>query len=108
MKLTQKIPMPFADCGGTKFVVGRNDEAIQANSVLLLVKLGDNRFELRVVANSGDVTDPLMLAAFIDAAQVDAMEKQIAAMLANPKQPPKRKTKARATARTTTAARGER
>lgn len=97
MKLTQTIPMPFVQCGDTKLVCGKSVDAIPQGSVLLLVKLGASDFELRVVSESGDESDPLLLASFIDPDAVDDIQRAVAKSIAldKPKRPRRpRKSKA--------------
>ena len=93
MKLSQTIPMPFVQCGDTRLVFGKNSEVIAVGSCLLLVKLGPTAFELRVVSPSDDKSNVILLAAFVDPDQVDAVERAIAASMALPKQKRPRKRK---------------
>jgi hypothetical protein len=99
MKLTQKIPMPFIQCGDTKLVCGKALEPIAAGSVLMLVKLGSTDFELRVVSESGDESDPLLLASWLAPEQVDEIERAVTKSIAVAK--PKRSRRPRKSKATT-------
>lgn len=97
MKLTQTIPMEFLQCGDVRLVCGKASEPITEGSVMLLVKLSATRFELRVVSPSGDTSDPLLLASFIDPDAVAEIERAVAKSVAldKPKRPRRpRKSKA--------------
>jgi len=97
MKLTQTIPMDFMQCGDVRMVCGKSLVPITTGSVLLLVKLTATKFELRVVSDSGDESDPLLLASFIAPDAVDEIERAVAKSIAldKPKRPRRpRKSKA--------------
>jgi hypothetical protein len=97
VKLTQTIPMDFMQCGDVRMVCGKSVDAIPQGSVLLLVKISVTKFELRVVSDSGDESDPLLLASWLAPEQVDDIERAVAKSVAmdKPKRPRRpRKSKA--------------
>jgi hypothetical protein len=104
MKATQApIPLAYVATPKSKLLVGRVSTAIPVDSFLVFRKVED-AYEIQVVVQSGDTSDPQALASFLDPADVDAGELLHAACLAfesTAKPKPKRKPKSKTPATTT-------
>lgn len=81
MKATDPIPMQFIEADRTKLLLGKCERPIPMDSYFVLRRVAD-QYQLLVVEQSNDLSDPVSLAAFLSPEDIDANERIHAACIA--------------------------
>jgi len=97
MKIQQTIGMTRLDATAVQYLHCTVADPIPSGSVLVLRKRQDGQFEIVVVVQPNDQTDPILLASFLDPEIVDAIRAESIASIVR-KAKPKRSRKAKAKA----------
>jgi len=97
LKITKTLPMHRLDATAASYLHATVADPVPAGAVLVLRKRPDGAFELVVIVQPNDATDPILLASFLDPAIVDAIRAESIAsvvMKTKPKRSRKAKSKA--------------
>lgn len=82
MKIATPITLTYIETATAKLLVGRIEEPIAEDSFVVFHRVSADEYQLQVVSQSGDQSDPVSLASILPAELIDANEQVHAAMIA--------------------------